>query len=156
MGERQQLLAAQDEETLRRYYARRGASRNAKDSDAGHDVQMRGCHTERFTLVVDEADLIFHSTEMRNIVANFVLEYAITEGHSPTKRQRTGGSFGESAEAGARGKPKEQGRPDTATERIAMDMAFVGATVTTSPELEQYALSTCASLGSKLHKVVLK
>ncbi|KEG10746.1 putative helicase [Trypanosoma grayi] len=85
-------------------------------------------------LVVDEADLVFHSPEMRGAVTDFVAAYAKTEA-PPAKRRK--------ATAGA------------SPSRVAMDVAFVGATVSTSRELQQYAGTIGATLGSEMHSVVM-
>ncbi|KAH9580915.1 Helicase [Trypanosoma melophagium] len=130
----QELLAEQDEETRRRYYEKhKNSKRNGVDS--GFRVQLRGCHEERFVLIVDEADLIFHSDEMRSIVTEFIATYGRTEEPQQKRRRIT---------------PK-----NSSSLCMKMDVAFVGATVSTSSKLQEYALEVSFKLGSTMHTVVL-
>nr|CCC90700.1 putative helicase [Trypanosoma congolense IL3000] len=141
-SEREKLLAEQDEETLKRYHdklARRGGT-GVKDT--GHTVQLHGCHTERFVVVVDEADLIFHSMEMRTIVMDFVASNTQVVS-SPLKRSRTEGDEAQTESA------------TVESRALSMDLSFVGATVSTSAELLNYAEEASTNLQSKLHKVIL-
>ncbi|RNF02432.1 helicase [Trypanosoma rangeli] len=131
----QELLDAQDEETRRHYYEKRGG-KTSLGGDTGSAVQLRGCNTERFAFVVDEADLVFHSPEMRDIVTRFIDTHAWRE-EPPAKRR----------------KPSHSASSSPA--RIAMDMAFVGATVSTSQKLQEYAAHINTTLGTKMHTVVL-
>ncbi|SCU65477.1 helicase, putative [Trypanosoma equiperdum] len=140
--EREELLAAQDEETLRRYYEKRGRRKDTSEKDTGHNVQLRGCHNERFVLVVDEADLVFHSVEMRGIVTEFVATHAYLQ--QPLDK-RLKEERGESTSTSTNSSEKT----------LSMDLSFVGATVSTSTEVQTYAERACAALQSKLHKVVL-
>ncbi|EAN89378.1 hypothetical protein C3747_90g192 [Trypanosoma cruzi] len=133
--EMQELLATQDEETRRRYYEKRGGMQSVS-GDTGNAVQLRGCHSERFAFVVDEADLVFHSPEMRGAVTRFLDTYAGME-EPPQKRHKF---------APYKSSPSGQ---------IVTDVAFVGATVSTSQELRAYAAHIQATLGTQMHTIVL-
>ncbi|KAF8278520.1 hypothetical protein TcBrA4_0114580 [Trypanosoma cruzi] len=133
--EMQELLATQDEETRRRYYEKRGGMQSVS-RDTGNAVQLRGCHSERFAFFVDEADLVFHSPEMRGVVTRFLDTYAGME-EPPQKRHKFAPS--KSSSSG----------------QIVTDVAFVGATVSTSQELRAYAAQIQATLGTQMHTIVL-
>ncbi|ORC89977.1 uncharacterized protein TM35_000102450 [Trypanosoma theileri] len=136
----EELLAEQDEETRRRYYEKHKKNKINK-VDSGFKVQLRGCHEERFVLIVDEADLIFHSEEMRSIVTEFIATYGRTEEPQQKRRKVTSTTPSSSS--------------SSSSLCVQMDVAFVGATVSTSSELQEYASHIGSKLGSIMHTVVL-
>ncbi|KAK7198295.1 DEAD/DEAH box helicase/Helicase conserved C-terminal domain containing protein [Novymonas esmeraldas] len=162
------LLAQQDEVTRRRYLARKrlaaraaagagaggGAAAAVGPGVAGEDsVRFYSTAESRFFVVLDEADLLHNSPDMRQTVERFVAAHRRLRepAASPATRRRRAAR----AEAAAAGStPASSGAAEEA--RLWMDFAFVGATVATSPTLKQYAESICAECGSALHTLALR
>jgi superfamily II DNA/RNA helicase len=152
--EMEALLAEQDETTRQRYLARRqkiaDAAASADDGDAEgavHDsdvVRFFSSPERRFMVVMDEADLLYNSPDMRRTVEVFVETHRRHPEAGKTKAkaspQRTNAAKGER-------------RGDMG---LFMDFAFVGATVATSPLLKEYSKRVCKECGTILHTLALR
>ncbi|AYU77583.1 DEAD/DEAH box helicase/Helicase conserved C-terminal domain containing protein, putative [Leishmania donovani] len=144
------FLAQQDEATRQRYLARRAqANTDAEKGSISRDsVRFYSTSEARFVVVLDEADLLYNSTDMRNTVQQFVAGYGRTRDPvSPSPRRR---------KSAAKKRPVPEKEPGTAGARLWMDFAFVGATVATSPSLKVYARKVCAECDSTLHTLALR
>lgn len=156
------LLAEQDEATRQRYLARRSRAQTAGSTGAASasDDGLRFFSTaaSRFFVVLDEADLLYNSPDMRRTVEQFIAAY---------RRPVPGNAQNAAAAKLNRGKkagPGKAARPtpadaDSGAEdetRVWIDFAFVGATAATSPQLKEYAERVCAECGTALHTLALR
>lgn len=160
------LLAHQDEATRQRYLARRqktAAAANGSDDDRG--VRFHSTAESRFVVVMDEADLLYNSPEMRQTVQAFVEGYRRRDETSKNEAQNAPKSKKDRKNNRSREGIAEKAekvslstssmRPSSAA-GLFMDFAFVGATVATSPLLKTYADTVCAECGTALHTLALR
>ncbi|GET87358.1 hypothetical protein, conserved [Leishmania tarentolae] len=144
------FLAQQDETTRQRYLARRRkAEANATHDGLSHDrVCFHSTSEARFFVVLDEADLLYNSVDMRNTVQQFVASYGRTRDSvnpSPGRRKTA-----------AKKRLVSEREAQEAGSRLWMDFAFVGATVATSSSLKEYAEKACVECDSALHTLALR
>ncbi|KAG5508705.1 hypothetical protein JKF63_05203 [Porcisia hertigi] len=144
------LLAQQDEETRQRYLARKKQAGidTQKGTLPDDTVRFYSTPEARFFVVLDEADLLYNSPEMRHTVEQFVDVYRRKRDpvSAPTHR-RLSATKKKVATKGGNGQAKSS---------LWMDFAFVGATVATSPLLRAYAEKVCAESDSTLHTLALR
>lgn len=139
------LLADQDEETRRRYLAKRQrteTTRVASDA-AAQPVRFFSVPNHRFVVVVDEADLVFNSPDMRAIVTDFIEN--LLQGRNAVSRHKRGSPA-------TRRKGHKNASEEDPT-RMYIDYAFVGATVATSSFVKDYAEAMCKRSNSQ-HNLV--
>nr|CAJ2470078.1 unnamed protein product [Leishmania braziliensis] len=144
------VLATQDEPTRQRYLARRKQVSTSMENDGlfGDGVRFYSTMEARFFVVLDEADLLYNSPDMRRTVEQFVATYRRTRNpvSPPPHRGRPA----------ARKRPVTEKKSEQESARLWMDFAFVGATVATSPLLNVYAEKICAECSSTLHMLALR
>ncbi|KPA77756.1 hypothetical protein ABB37_06598 [Leptomonas pyrrhocoris] len=163
--ERAALLAQQDEATRERYFARRKKTAAGNDAAGreGETVRFYSTAECRFFVVMDEADLLYNSPDMRQTVEAFVEMHR----HRGEQRQpaetavkppkgKKGGSSRKNAGEVKAGAVPAPSTPRTHGTGVFMDFAFVGATVATSPLLRDYAERVCAECGTTLHTLALR
>ncbi|KPI89347.1 hypothetical protein ABL78_1576 [Leptomonas seymouri] len=164
--EREALLAQQDEATRQRYLARKQKKSADGDSAAQEGERVRFYSTVdcRFFVVMDEADLLYNSPDMRRTVEAFVEAYRQRD----EQKQQSKASKSKKDKAGGRSlKNTVKGTTDalpTASSLqprlhgagLLMDFAFVGATVVTSPLLKDYAERVCRECGTAFHSLALR
>ncbi|KAG5482282.1 hypothetical protein LSCM4_05535 [Leishmania orientalis] len=148
--ERADCLAQQSESTRQRCLARRQqvSSGAEKCRFADDKVRLYSTTEARFFVVLDEADLLYNSPDMRRTVEQFVSTYRHVRrpASSPPRR-------GKSAAKKQLVTENESGQ---ASARLWMDFAFVGATVATSSLLKEYADRVCAECDSTLHTLAMR
>ncbi|KAG5481928.1 hypothetical protein LSCM1_05638 [Leishmania martiniquensis] len=148
--ERASLLAQQEKATRQRCLARGSRANPGQQTCGSPDDKVRFHSTieARFFVVLDEADLLYNSPEMRHTVQHFLSTYRrMKQPATPLPRCDKSATRKRSVLA------EESGQ---AIPRLWMDFAFVGATVATSPVLKEYADRICAECDSTLHMLALR
>ncbi|EPY20595.1 helicase [Strigomonas culicis] len=114
-----------------------GDTAHGKRTERAEKVHLRATEGAHFLLIVDEADLTLHSTTTREIIAETL---QLVEGPSP--------DVGKAERAPRRKVSKGTKKSDVPP--LAVDFAFVGATVSTSPTVHQYAEELSAKCSTQL------
>lgn len=161
--EREALLAQQDEVTRQRFLARRQKQLAADEAAGTRDddvVRFSSTANYRFFVVMDEADLLYNSPEMRKTVESFVDAYRHQEEKTtktePKPKKGKKGSSPKVLAKRAGGEEATVSAQQRVGDGLFMDFAFVGATVATSEQLKDYAERVCQACNTTLHTLALR